>query len=282
MLGAPEAALTALRACRADTVAAGVLVRRGAGGPAPVGLEPRGHRRAAPRRPAGRRGGADPPAHPRRRRRPAAADRGARVHRRPAGGEGSARLRGRRRGTARTVATAGRARGPGQAHVPRAGVLPAGAGRASRLGLPDAQVPDHGRGRGGPAARARAPQRARRRADVQDPGRSARHAAGPGAPQVVPGRAAPADRCADRLDVPGRAPAAVAARGRALRARRAPPSARQARGSPGCGRCPAAATCRWEDTVRTDLSYVENWHLGLDLGIILRTLRAVVRRSGAY
>ncbi len=38
----------------------------------------------------------------------------------------------------------------------------------------------------------------------------------------------------------------------------------------------------WEDTVRTDLSYVENWHLGLDLGIILRTLRAVVRRSGAY
>jgi exopolysaccharide biosynthesis polyprenyl glycosylphosphotransferase len=38
----------------------------------------------------------------------------------------------------------------------------------------------------------------------------------------------------------------------------------------------------WEDTVRTDLSYVENWHLGLDLSIILRTLRAVVRRSGAY
>ncbi len=38
----------------------------------------------------------------------------------------------------------------------------------------------------------------------------------------------------------------------------------------------------WEDTVRTDLSYVENWHLGLDLMIILRTLRAVVARSGAY
>jgi exopolysaccharide biosynthesis polyprenyl glycosylphosphotransferase len=38
----------------------------------------------------------------------------------------------------------------------------------------------------------------------------------------------------------------------------------------------------WEDTVRTDLSYVENWHLGLDLAIILRTLRAVVQRSGAY
>jgi exopolysaccharide biosynthesis polyprenyl glycosylphosphotransferase len=38
----------------------------------------------------------------------------------------------------------------------------------------------------------------------------------------------------------------------------------------------------WEDTVRTDLSYVENWHLGLDLMIILRTLRAVLARSGAY
>jgi lipopolysaccharide/colanic/teichoic acid biosynthesis glycosyltransferase len=38
----------------------------------------------------------------------------------------------------------------------------------------------------------------------------------------------------------------------------------------------------WGDTVRTDLSYVENWHLGLDLMIILRTLRAVLARSGAY
>ena len=38
----------------------------------------------------------------------------------------------------------------------------------------------------------------------------------------------------------------------------------------------------WEETVRVDLSYVENWHLGLDLAIIGRTLWAVVRRSGAY
>jgi exopolysaccharide biosynthesis polyprenyl glycosylphosphotransferase len=38
----------------------------------------------------------------------------------------------------------------------------------------------------------------------------------------------------------------------------------------------------WEETVRTDLWYVENWSFVLDLMIVLRTLRAVVRRSGAY
>jgi lipopolysaccharide/colanic/teichoic acid biosynthesis glycosyltransferase len=38
----------------------------------------------------------------------------------------------------------------------------------------------------------------------------------------------------------------------------------------------------WEETVRTDLSYVENWHLGLDLRIIARTVGAVLSRSGAY
>jgi lipopolysaccharide/colanic/teichoic acid biosynthesis glycosyltransferase len=34
--------------------------------------------------------------------------------------------------------------------------------------------------------------------------------------------------------------------------------------------------------VRLDLRYVENWTLSLDLVIMLRTLIAVVRRSGAY
>jgi exopolysaccharide biosynthesis polyprenyl glycosylphosphotransferase len=38
----------------------------------------------------------------------------------------------------------------------------------------------------------------------------------------------------------------------------------------------------WEESVRIDLSYVENWHLGLDLSIVLRTVWAVLRRSGAY
>ncbi|MDQ1293762.1 MAG: Undecaprenyl-phosphate galactose phosphotransferase, WbaP/exopolysaccharide biosynthesis polyprenyl [Actinomycetota bacterium] len=38
----------------------------------------------------------------------------------------------------------------------------------------------------------------------------------------------------------------------------------------------------WEETVRLDLSYVENWSLGLDLSLIARTLRAVLRSDGAY
>lgn len=38
----------------------------------------------------------------------------------------------------------------------------------------------------------------------------------------------------------------------------------------------------WDDAVRLDLYYVENWSIGFDLAIIARTLRAVLRGSGAY
>ncbi|MCW2502450.1 MAG: sugar transferase [Actinomycetia bacterium] len=38
----------------------------------------------------------------------------------------------------------------------------------------------------------------------------------------------------------------------------------------------------WEDTVRLDLRYVENWSLTFDLVILLRTVTAIVRSSGAY
>src|SRR3954463_9519809 len=38
----------------------------------------------------------------------------------------------------------------------------------------------------------------------------------------------------------------------------------------------------WEDSVRLDLYYVENWSLGLDLSILGRTAYAVVRPQGAY
>lgn len=38
----------------------------------------------------------------------------------------------------------------------------------------------------------------------------------------------------------------------------------------------------WEEAVRLDLRYVENWTLTMDLAILLRTLSAVVRSSGAY
>ena len=38
----------------------------------------------------------------------------------------------------------------------------------------------------------------------------------------------------------------------------------------------------WEESIRLDLTYVENWSLLMDLAILLRTVSAVVRSSGAY
>ena len=38
----------------------------------------------------------------------------------------------------------------------------------------------------------------------------------------------------------------------------------------------------WDDAVRLDLYYVENWSIGLDASILLRTIIAVLARRGAY
>lgn len=38
----------------------------------------------------------------------------------------------------------------------------------------------------------------------------------------------------------------------------------------------------WDESVRMDLCYVENWSLILDLQILWKTWAAVVRGSGAY
>jgi lipopolysaccharide/colanic/teichoic acid biosynthesis glycosyltransferase len=38
----------------------------------------------------------------------------------------------------------------------------------------------------------------------------------------------------------------------------------------------------FEEMVRLDLYYIENWSLSFDVEIILRTLGAVLRREGAY
>ncbi|MFJ7748566.1 sugar transferase [Arthrobacter sp. NPDC097144] len=38
----------------------------------------------------------------------------------------------------------------------------------------------------------------------------------------------------------------------------------------------------WEDTIRLDLYYVENWSLAGDIAILLKTFRAVVSRHGAF
>jgi len=38
----------------------------------------------------------------------------------------------------------------------------------------------------------------------------------------------------------------------------------------------------WEESVRLDLHYVENWSFALDMVVLLKTARAVVKASGAY
>ena len=38
----------------------------------------------------------------------------------------------------------------------------------------------------------------------------------------------------------------------------------------------------WEQTVRLDLRYVENWTLALDALILVKTVRAVLGGGGAY
>jgi exopolysaccharide biosynthesis polyprenyl glycosylphosphotransferase len=38
----------------------------------------------------------------------------------------------------------------------------------------------------------------------------------------------------------------------------------------------------WEESMRLDVTYVENWSLAMDVAILARTVKAVVRSSGAY
>ena len=38
----------------------------------------------------------------------------------------------------------------------------------------------------------------------------------------------------------------------------------------------------WDDTVRLDLYYVENWSIAGDIAILLKTFRAVLARDGAF
>jgi exopolysaccharide biosynthesis polyprenyl glycosylphosphotransferase len=42
------------------------------------------------------------------------------------------------------------------------------------------------------------------------------------------------------------------------------------------------STLSWDDSIRMDLQYVNNWNLRLDLAILARTVRAVVSRDGAH
>ena len=82
-------------------------------------------------------------------------------------------------------------------------------------------------------------------------------------------------------DEPGRPAPAAAVRGAPLRDRRHPPPARPP-GPDGLWQISGRSDLSWEDTVRLDLYYVDNWSMVQDLVILLKTVSAVVAARGAY
>lgn len=53
-------------------------------------------------------------------------------------------------------------------------------------------------------------------------------------------------------------------------------------GITGLGQVEGRADLSWEDSVRLDLYYIDNWSPRLDVTILLKTLGAVARKGGAY
>jgi lipopolysaccharide/colanic/teichoic acid biosynthesis glycosyltransferase len=53
-------------------------------------------------------------------------------------------------------------------------------------------------------------------------------------------------------------------------------------GLTGLSQVSGRSNLKFDDTVRLDIYYAENWSLWLDLKIILRTIPTVLKREGAY
>ena len=53
-------------------------------------------------------------------------------------------------------------------------------------------------------------------------------------------------------------------------------------GMTGLWQVSGRADLSWEETVRLDLHYVDNWSVGLDLVLLWKTFATVVRGRGAY
>ena len=95
-------------------------------------------------------------------------------------------------------------------------------------------------------------------------------------------RAAAALQRAARRHVAGRpAPAAAARRRRASRARATCAASACGPASPACGRSAAAAASASMTGSALDLQYIDRWSLALDLLILVRTIPAVLRGTGA-
>ncbi len=53
-------------------------------------------------------------------------------------------------------------------------------------------------------------------------------------------------------------------------------------GMTGLWQVNARSNLSWDESVRLDLRYMENWSFVLDLQVLWKTLSAVIRGSGAY
>ena len=99
---------------------------------------------------------------------------------------------------------------------------------------------------------------------------------------LLAGRAAAAVERRARRDVPGRA-AAGAARARCTPTTRPACAGSTVKpGMTGLWQVSGRSDLSWDETVRLDLEYVDNWSWGLDASIVLRTAKAVVGHRGAY
>ena len=129
-------------------------------------------------------------------------------------------------------------------------------------------------------ARARGAERGRRRA-LQDPRGPARDARRPRAPPLLDRRAAAGAERPARRDEPRRpAPAA---------APRLPPARAWHRkryhvlpGITGLWQISGRSALTFDDLVRLDFYYIENWSIWLDITILVKTIPAVLAGRGAY
>ena len=168
-----------------------------------------------------------------------------------------------------------------QADEPGAGAVLAVPLWAHEATVPNVQVPDHGGGRGGTAGPTGGPERSLR-AGVQDPRRSADHADRAVPAEEFAGRTASALARAHGRDVAGWA-AAVADSGRGqVRGAVADAAVQHAAwASRACGRSAGGATLAFERWIELDLEYIDRWSLWLDASILIRTVPAVLRGTGA-
>ena len=157
--------------------------------------------------------------------------------------------------------------------------LQPGPHRLPRPPLPDAQVPLDGERRRAAARGPRGPERDGR-PGVQDRGRPAHHAVRSLHPRVQPRRAAAAVQCVQRLDEPRR-PAPVAGNGAAADLGPMRRRLSMKPGITGLWQVSGRSNLSFEEWMKMDLEYLDNWSNLEDIRLLVMTLPAVLAGRGA-